>query len=802
MGRDPGELYRGARLSAALEGTGLDLNPAEAEFLEESRIAAERERASMARANRRLRSLLAGAAIALVLALVAGGVALVQRSSARGAATRAEVSKLAAQSRELTQTKPDLGLLLAVEAYRHQDSIESRGAVLGALATHPSLQTQLYGVTSNVGAATFSPDGKLLAVVSNVEAIFYDVATHKRVGAVLRAEGRRWWHGRFTPDGRYLAIPNDPGNVELWDVATRKKAGELRGIDKVALAAVRFSLDGKIAAAGAVDIPHVTFFDMRTRRAIGKPMVVDPVDSVDAGGVHEYAFSPNGETLAVPGGPGINFWNVKTRKLSDSLAVGDAGAGGFQYLPGGRGIVSSGDGTVSVWDLPTKKRLSQVSIGDAGLSAPAVSPDERFVAATTDDGRTFIWEIETAGRFGPVLQADRQQFLDLQWSPDSKLLATAHSRSVALWDMTGRQAISVPTGGEDATVLGVAFSPDGKLLALGHRAGSVVLRDAKTLRTVGELHPKGDTLAIAFSPDGRLMATAGQDTKVQVWNVATRRKAGSLDLVDAWAWDVAFSPDGKLIAVGTDPNSQRNWYVPNREGAALLFDARTNERVGRPMVPGKGNYNVQGVAFSPDSKLLVTASYYYRTQLWDVATQRKHGKPMDVPDDSPIAVAFSPDGRNVAAGYGSGVERIWDVATQGPAIAPLEGQSNFATGIAYSSDGRYLADATVKGGVRLWDAKTGVGYGDRELVASDRPVSVEPSFDFPEPLRAAFSPDGRLLAIGGIDNRPMLLRIDPQVWPERACAVAGRNLTRDEWSRYLPGEAYRGTCAAFSAGSS
>ena len=155
-------------------------------------------------------------------------------------------------------------------------------------------------------------------------------------------------------------------------------------------------------------------------------------------------------------------------------------------------------------------------------------------------------------------------------------------------------------GDEAATVLGVAFSPDGKLLALGHREGLVVLRDAKTLRDLAELHPKGDTLAIAFSPDGRLIATAGQDEKVQLWDVATRRKAGSLDLVDAWAWDVAFSPDGKLIAVGTDPNSQRDWYVPNREGAALLFDARTYERVGRPMVPGKGNFNVQGVAFSPD----------------------------------------------------------------------------------------------------------------------------------------------------------------------------------------------------------
>ncbi len=790
MGRDPGELYRGARLAAVLESPVADLNPTEHAFIEESRAGAERERATLARTNRRLWTLLAGAAIALVVALVAGGVALVQRSSARAAATRAEVSKLAAQSREVSQTKPDLGMLLAVEAYRHEDSIEARGAVLSAIATHPSLQTQLYGVTSNPTLA-YSPDGKLLAAVSNVEAIFYDTATREKVGAVLHASGRRWWSARFTNDGRYLAIANDPGNVELWDVGTREHTGDLEGIDGSALAAVRFSPDGKLAAAGGVDVNHVTFFDMSTRKAIGDAVEVHPPEE---GGVHEFAFSPDGSTLAVPVGGGINFVDVKAQKVAGTLPM-DADATGYEYLSARRGIVSAADGTVSVWDLEARERISQVATGEkTAASAPRVSPDGRLVASSTENGRTFVWEISTGAQFGPVLQADSQQFLDTQWSPDGKTLATAHSRSVALWDMTGRQAISAPIGDEAATVLGVAFSPDGKILALGHREGLVVLRDAKTLRTIGELHPKGDTLAIAFSPDGTLMATAGQDTKVQLWDVAGRRKAGTLDLDRAWAWDVAFSPDGKLIAVGTDPNSQRDWYVPDREGAALLFDTRTHRRVGRPMVPGKGNFSVLGVAFSPDGRLLVTGSYYYRTQLWDVATQTRHGRAMDVPDEGIIDVAFSPDGRTVAAAGGSGIERLWNVENQRPATAPLEGQANVVTGITFSPDGRYLADTTLNGGVRLWDAKTGVGYGDRELIASDRPVSVEPDFDFPEPARAAFSPDGRFLAIGGIDNRPMLLRIDPAVWAQRACAVAGRNLTREEWNRYLPDEPYRKTC--------
>jgi hypothetical protein len=47
----------------------------------------------------------------------------------------------------------------------------------------------------------------------------------------------------------------------------------------------------------------------------------------------------------------------------------------------------------------------------------------------------------------------------------------------------------------------------------------------------------------------------------------------------------------------------------------------------------------------------------------------------------------------------------------------------------------------------------------------------------------------------------MLWHIDPASWPRTACTVAGRNLTKAEWNRYLPGEKYRRTCAEFGAGS-
>ena len=47
----------------------------------------------------------------------------------------------------------------------------------------------------------------------------------------------------------------------------------------------------------------------------------------------------------------------------------------------------------------------------------------------------------------------------------------------------------------------------------------------------------------------------------------------------------------------------------------------------------------------------------------------------------------------------------------------------------------------------------------------------------------------------------MLWDVDPAVWRRRACAIVGRNLTREEWRLYLPsGTPYRATCSEWPTG--
>jgi WD40 repeat protein len=253
-----------------------------------------------------------------------------------------------------------------------------------------------------------------------------------------------------------------------------------------------------------------------------------------------------------------------------------------------------------------------------------------------------------------------------------------------------------------------------------------------------------------------------------------------------------------MLAVAVDPNGVDGFYSQRRQGEVQLWAVGSRNRVGRAIKPGAGS--VLSVAFNHDGTLLATASYRGRVDLWNAATHTHHGSPMKATDDGFPSVVFDPSGRLVAAGAAIGPVRVWSVADQRPAYAPLSGHTGPVIGTAFDSSGQYLVTTSAFGGSRLWDPATGHGYGD-ELVASPRPESAIPSIDLPFlSIRNAFSPDGKVLAVAGANSRAMLWDVDPALWQQRACAIVGRNLSREEWKLYLPaGTPYRATCPEWSA---
>jgi len=234
--------------------------------------------------------------------------------------------------------------------------------------------------------------------------------------------------------------------------------------------------------------------------------------------------------------------------------------------------------------------------------------------------------------------------------------------------------------------------------------------------------------------------------------------------------DVAFSPDGRRLAVAGNDDSVTVW------------DVATRTRVGEPLRPRPG-FPASSPAFSPDGKTLAIADEAGLLTLWDVASRSMIWKVRA--DRGFVAMAaFSPDGRTIATGGLEGNLRLWDASTGAALGANQVAQRGFLLGVSYSPDGRLLAASGTDGTVTLWDVRS------RKQVGTPLPVG-SPNVS----ALARFSPAGGMLASTSLDGTVVLWDVDPAHWRARACAVAGRDLTRQEWAEFLPGRPYRAVCS-------
>jgi WD40 repeat protein len=151
---------------------------------------------------------------------------------------------------------------------------------------------------------------------------------------------------------------------------------------------------------------------------------------------------------------------------------------------------------------------------------------------------------------------------------------------------------------------------------------------------------------------------------------------------------------------------------------------------------------VRSIVFSPDSKLLASASYDTTVLVWDLATG-KCKPPFSGHSKYVFAVAFSPDGKSLASVSWDRTVQVWDAAT-GKLQHIFRHDAGDGLSVAFSPDGQRLAASSQLGSVKIWDLTR--GKEERTLVAPSPMGRV---------FSVAFSPDGQLLAAGS-DNFLML----------------------------------------------
>ena len=220
-----------------------------------------------------------------------------------------------------------------------------------------------------------------------------------------------------------------------------------------------------------------------------------------------------------------------------------------------------------------------------------------------------------------------------------------------------------------------------------------------------------------------------------------------------------------------------------------LWDVATGAARGRV----GGDSSVGAVAFSPAAPLVAIVGVGWPdpderagvVEVWNV-TRRSlvmRLRPDLAPDVIGYALAFTPDGRMLASGgIGDRFVHLWDVE-KGKLLRELEQNVGGVHSLEFSRDGRTLAVGGTESRMRRSRRRDGVA--DRPEATAGRDSAM-----------VDVSPDGRSLLQTHGNGEGAVWDIDPESWARRACALANRTLTQEEWKKFLPGRPYKPACGA------
>jgi WD40 repeat protein len=294
----------------------------------------------------------------------------------------------------------------------------------------------------------------------------------------------------------------------------------------------------------------------------------------------------------------------------------------------------------------------------------------------------------------------------------------------------------------------------------------------------------GDVIGLAWSSRGELAVT-GDSGRVQLWDVngpprLVRALKGlrSINGQPEAVTTTAFSPDGRLVAAG-DINHTPG-YTPYHLGSVAVWDTS-----GRRLWNTTKRGWASTVVFSPDGTSIAAARDDGVVDVYDARSGHLE-RTLHAEGATGLTfqtAAFAPDGRTLATGSWAGIVQLWDPATGAQIGHPTSVAASSVASIAFAPTGDTFATAGGSDGfTKLWTTKTRQQFGAAFPGSSGQGGN------------ARYTPDGSKLIVISQDGKGFVWPVSLHSWEDHACAVAGRNLSREEWSRFVGGRRYIDVC--------
>lgn len=789
-GRDPADLWSGARLSSAaelLETKPEQFTSLEADFVEASqaRLDAERreaeERARVAqRQNRRLRGLLAGLAVVLAIALVAGVLAVSSREQAQAQEVTATAQRLAATA--LSEDYLVDRMLTAVEAVRTEESAQTVGALLSVL-DHSSAALHRFGARYRLLELDAAPGGNLgYACESSEDVISVDLTTGE-VRVLWSEPDANNAYLRVSPDGEQLAFvrgtwSDEPVEILVLDAATGAEVWALPWDEAT------FLHHGLDWTGGPQELAIATTTGL-VRYRVGSDEPVGTVEwepiPVERDAAHRLARVDDERMLLFQGSAPARMIDHTSGAVTELDTVGADGA----VSPDGRYAVSQPDdpGPVRVVDLAQPTEQGRPIPFDGSLGVAAFSPDGTTLALGDRTGDIVMADVESLTP-GETLRGHVGAVMGLAISPDGRTLWSAgRDADLIGWDLGGQRRLQRTRELPARSLLG-QVSDDGSIAVTWQWGAppeephtSTVVDTSANKALFGPL-PGGEVNAIIHdvSPDGATVVVALEygpqtpDGPLHVHDAPSGRLRAEIPL--PWvAGGIAIAPDNRFAVVGGQRGVARVDLV---DGTAVR--QRDLPELRRDQYPVELSPDGRLVAFGREDEVLVLDA----ESLDEVASWSAD------PYDNPLAFAWLDDGATLAYGGIGGKLAFRSIPDGELSGEPREVSPGFVLDLATNSQATRMATLGSDGDIILWDPATRQAVGQPLTPA---PLGLPHGWIW-------FGADdgGEFIEVQYETASAVRYPIGTDTLVARACAIAGRELTAAEWQAMHGDAPQRPTC--------